>query len=133
MSENPGAYQEALASCVELFQYGADIGYDFTLLDIGGGFPGEMNSHQLFGRMADAIKQSLSQYFSPTLYPHLRVIAEPGACTCTIHCVYHAHTHMHAHIHTHKNTHIYTHTHTHTRTPHTHTHTHTHTFTHTQS
>lgn len=36
MSENLGAYQEALAACAELFQYGADVGYDFTLLDIGG-------------------------------------------------------------------------------------------------
>ena len=80
MSENPAAYQEALAACAELFQYGADIGYDFTLLDIGGGFPGEKRSDKLFGRMADAIKQSLSQHFSPTVYSRLQVIAEPGTC-----------------------------------------------------
>ena len=85
MSENPAAYQGALAVCAELFQYGADIGYDFTLLDIGGGFPGEKNSHELFGRMADAIKLSLSKHFSPVVYPHLRVIAEPGICdVCSI-------------------------------------------------
>ena len=44
MSENPAAYQEALAACSELFQYGADVGFDFTLLDIGGEFPGEKHS-----------------------------------------------------------------------------------------
>ena len=78
MSENPGAYQQALAACSELFQYGADVGFDFTLLDIGGGFPGEKHTAKLFSRMADAIKLSLSQHFSPSAYPQLRVIAEPG-------------------------------------------------------
>lgn len=84
MSENPGAYQEALAACAELFQRGVEVGYDFTLLDIGGGFPGKKHTATLFNRMADAIKQSLSQHFSPSKFPHLRVIAEPGTCNvCT--------------------------------------------------
>ena len=106
MSENPAAYQEALAACAELFQYGADVGYDFTVLDIGGGFPGEKNSeaNQLFDRMADTIKQSLSQYFSSTVCQHLRIIAEPGiinnimiahTCTYTSTCT-HARTHWSA-------------------------------------
>ena len=88
MSENPSAYQEALAACAELFQCGADVGYDFSLLDIGGGFPGEKHTDELFSRMADAINQSLSQHFSPTKYPHLRVIAEPG--TYMLHTLYYA-------------------------------------------
>ena len=78
MSENPIAYQEALTACAKLFQYGADVGYDFTLLDIGGGFPGEKHTAKLFSRMADAIQLSLNQHFSLSMYPHLRVIAEPG-------------------------------------------------------
>ena len=95
MSENPSAYQEALVACAELFQHGADVGYDFTLLDIGGGFPGEKNTAKLFGRMADVIKQSLSQHFSPSLYPNLRVIAEPGTHNI-MSCIYaHKHTHTH--------------------------------------
>ena len=92
MSENPGAYQEALAACAELFQCGADVGYDFSLLDIGGGFPGEVHSAELFSRMADAIRKSLSQHFSSTKYPHLRVIAEPGTYMSHIISCMHTHT-----------------------------------------
>lgn len=92
MSENPSAYREALATCAEIFQCGADVGYDFSLLDIGGGFPGEVHTAELFGRMADAITQSLSEHFSPTKFPHLRVIAEPGT--------YKSHTIMYAHTYT---------------------------------
>lgn len=78
MSKNPSAYQDALVACVELFQCGVDVGYDFTLLDIGGGFPGDKVSTELFDRMVDTINQALGQHFSPTRYPHLTIIAEPG-------------------------------------------------------
>ena len=98
MSKNPSAYQEALAACAELFQHGADVGYDFTLLDIGGGFPGEKNTTKLFGRMADVIKQSLSQHFSPSLYPNLRVIAEPGTHNIICHVFMYTNTHTHTYI-----------------------------------
>ena len=95
MSENPGAYQQALAACSELFQFGADVGFDFTLLDIGGGFPGEKHTAKLFNRMADAIKLSLSQHFSPSMYRHLRVIAEPGTISMCTHVTIHTYKIMH--------------------------------------
>ena len=78
MSTNPSAYSSALATCLELFQYGAEVGFQFTVLDIGGGFPGERDSDELFDRMARAVREGLSQHFSPGLYPNLKVIAEPG-------------------------------------------------------
>ena len=60
----------------EVFEYGKKLGYHFSLLDIGGGFPGTRGSEQLFEKMAAAINDSVSRHFSA--YPGLKVIAEPG-------------------------------------------------------
>ncbi len=60
----------------ELFEYGCEIGYKMTLLDIGGGFLGEKDSKDIFQQLATAIKTSLHTYFNK--YPQLKVIAEPG-------------------------------------------------------
>ena len=62
----------------ELFQYGADIGLHFSLLDIGGGFPGTKDSTDLFAKVTSAINQSLQTLFSKLSYPRLTIIAEPG-------------------------------------------------------
>ena len=76
--QTPSAYQEALAMCLEMFEYGASIGYYFTLLDIGGGYPGEKGSEELFRKVASAINQALGQQFSLSKYSNLDIIAEPG-------------------------------------------------------
>lgn len=78
LSDNPSAYVAALAACATLFHYGTEVGYQFTLLDIGGGFPGEKGSDNMYAQLVAAIKRGLSQHFSPAIYPHLKVIAEPG-------------------------------------------------------
>ena len=62
----------------ELFAYGSQIGYQFSLLDIGGGFPGDKRSREVFHRVTSAINSTLETHFSPETYPGLRVIAEPG-------------------------------------------------------
>ena len=64
--------------CAEMFEYGASIGYSFTLLDIGGGYPGEKGSEELFKKVTCAINQALREHFGPSKYPHLDIIAEPG-------------------------------------------------------
>ena len=64
--------------CADMFQYGASVGYSFTLLDIGGGYPGEKGSEELFGKVTSAINQSLREHFSSSKYPNLDIIAEPG-------------------------------------------------------
>lgn len=84
MSKNPSAYKGALGTCAELFQFGATVGYDFTLLDIGGGFPGEKGSTGLFDEMAEAIKEGLTQHFCYIQCRHLKVVAEPGTCMYTL-------------------------------------------------
>ena len=62
----------------ELFDYGAQIGYQFSLLDIGGGFPGQAGSRDMFHSVASAINQTLASLFSPEAHPGVRFIAEPG-------------------------------------------------------
>ena len=72
----------------ELFQYGADIGFDFSLLDIGGGFPGTKDSSDLFTEVTSSINQSLQRLFSSSSYPRLTVIAEPGMGCMSCESVY---------------------------------------------
>lgn len=37
-------YAKAIYTAKKLFDYAETLGYDFTLLDIGGGFPGDKNT-----------------------------------------------------------------------------------------
>lgn len=85
---SPSAYQDALARCAELFSYADSIGYHFTLLDIGGGFPGQKGTDTLFGNLSVGITEALNKHFSSSKYPDLNIIAEPGL-------IFH---NMHAHI-----------------------------------
>ena len=62
----------------EMFEYGASIGYRFTLLDVGGGYPGERGSEELFKKVTEAINEALIKHFHPSKFPDLDVIAEPG-------------------------------------------------------
>ena len=68
----------ALAMSAQLFQYGRSIGYNFTLLDIGGGYPGDKGTNEIFRRVADAINKGLDVHFNSKTYPGLVVNAEPG-------------------------------------------------------
>ena len=58
-----------------VFQYGKKIGFDLTLLDIGGGFPGHHGSEDDFKKLSTAINSSLLKYFNDD---RITVIAEPG-------------------------------------------------------
>ena len=71
-------FRMAIEICSKVFQHAASIGYDLTLLDIGGGYPGADNLG-LFEEEADAIKQSLDKYFNKKQFPSLKVIGEPGS------------------------------------------------------
>ena len=84
MAQSPSAYVNAIKKAAEMFAYGSQIGYHFSLLDIGGGYPGETTSKELFHRMTGAINSALKTYFSPEVYPDLRVIGEPGMSKYTI-------------------------------------------------
>lgn len=78
--QTPAAYQNALELSSEIFKCASVVGYHFSLLDIGGGFPGDKGSSELFKKTTVAINTGLETYFSKEDYPSLKIIAEPGEC-----------------------------------------------------
>lgn len=67
-------YHEAVKVAKDLFDYAKGIGYTFTLLDIGGGFPGDNNKP--IDRYAKAVNEAIDHYFP--VETEIRIIAEPG-------------------------------------------------------
>ncbi|KAJ9592498.1 hypothetical protein L9F63_015815 [Diploptera punctata] len=71
---DPPAFRRAIASAKMLFNAGENLGYNFRILDIGGGFPGNKNSS--IHKISEVVNAALEDYFpDPGL---VRVIAEPG-------------------------------------------------------
>ncbi|KAF8787376.1 ornithine decarboxylase-like isoform X1 [Argiope bruennichi] len=81
LCEQPFAYAKAVKMAREVFDMAEDIGYHFTLLDLGGGFPGSTGSMDIFDKMCYYITEALDQHFPEGC--GIRVIAEPG---CYIAC-----------------------------------------------
>ncbi len=75
LSQNPGAYSTALKMAADVFEYAHTQGYRFSLLDIGGGYPGYERMQDVFQRQVCAIREGLANFKT---YPNLRVISEPG-------------------------------------------------------
>lgn len=71
---DPPVFRRAIAAARDLFEYGASLGYQFSLLDIGGGFPGNKGSN--IDKIAEVINKSLDEYFPEGCGVH--IIAEPG-------------------------------------------------------
>ena len=65
------AYVDAIARARAAFDMGKAAGYDFTLLDVGGGF-----EDATFERAAAILKDALDAHFP--VRDRLRIIAEPG-------------------------------------------------------
>ncbi|KAB7496443.1 Ornithine decarboxylase, partial [Armadillidium nasatum] len=70
---DPQIYYEAIRKAREVFDKAIGIGYSPYLLDIGGGFPGNVGSS--LDQSAEFINKGLRQYFSDE---NVQVIAEPG-------------------------------------------------------
>lgn len=66
-------YFKAIGICKDLFDYAAILGFTMTLLDIGGGFPGDNN--KTIDEVSLFVNQGLETYFPDK---NVRVIAEPG-------------------------------------------------------
>ncbi|KAM5269564.1 antizyme inhibitor 2-like isoform 1-T2 [Hipposideros larvatus] len=83
--QNPQNFTQAIANCRRVFEMGRGVGHDMSLLDIGGGFPGEEGSEPEFEKMARVINAALAQHFPEET--GVEVIAEPGrfyvASVCT--------------------------------------------------
>jgi ornithine decarboxylase len=70
------AYSDAVARARNVFDIGYAMGFNFDLLDIGGGFPGTASAPVSFEDCAKALQKSLAEHF-PT-NSGVRVISEPG-------------------------------------------------------
>ncbi|XP_064159188.1 ornithine decarboxylase-like [Anguilla rostrata] len=73
---DPETYSQAISDARCVFDMGAELGYNMTLLDIGGGFPGSDDSDQKFEEFTAVINPALDKYFPPD--SEVQVIAEPG-------------------------------------------------------
>ncbi|KAI5102579.1 ornithine decarboxylase, partial [Silurus meridionalis] len=73
---DPETYTQAIADARCVFDMGAELGYNMTLLDIGGGFPGSDDSKLKFEEITAVINPSLDKYFPADC--GVRIIAEPG-------------------------------------------------------
>jgi ornithine decarboxylase len=79
------AYVDALDRAKTVFDLAESLDVKLSVLDIGGGFPGDENEEALFGfeQVAATISQKIDE-----LFPDVRIIAEPGryfvAACCTL-------------------------------------------------
>ncbi|XP_073846735.1 ornithine decarboxylase 1-like isoform X2 [Musca autumnalis] len=67
------AYDRAITESKILFDFGTKLGFQMTLLDIGGGFPG--SDHVTFKKICDIVGRSLERNFPED---NVNIIAEPG-------------------------------------------------------
>lgn len=72
-AKNPNVYRTAIRYSREVFDYAASIGHNFTMLDIGGGFPGHQG--QLVHETFYVVNDALDEFFSDS---NIQIIAEPG-------------------------------------------------------
>lgn len=83
-------YDKAICYARKVFEFGDNVGYNFNMLDIGGGFPG--GKEESIDVFAVVINAALQKYFSDS---DVKVIARPGKyfvesaywLTCIIHSV----------------------------------------------
>ncbi|KAJ8333065.1 hypothetical protein SKAU_G00419610 [Synaphobranchus kaupii] len=73
---DPETYTQAISDSRCVFDMGTELGYNMTLLDIGGGFPGSDDSRLKFEEFTAVINPALDKYFPAD--SEVRVIAEPG-------------------------------------------------------
>lgn len=71
-----GAYAAAVASARSVFRVAEEEGFHFTLLDIGGGFPGQPSAPLSFEEICGVLRPALDSHFPESM--GVRIIAEPG-------------------------------------------------------
>uniref|UniRef100_A0A674C6P4 ornithine decarboxylase n=1 Tax=Salmo trutta TaxID=8032 RepID=A0A674C6P4_SALTR len=73
---DPDTYSQAISDARCVFDMGAEVGFNMTLLDIGGGFPGSEDTKLKFEEITAVINPALDKYFPAD--SKIRIIAEPG-------------------------------------------------------
>nr|XP_022912691.1 ornithine decarboxylase 1-like [Onthophagus taurus]XP_022912692.1 ornithine decarboxylase 1-like [Onthophagus taurus] len=88
--KDPPVFRKAIAAARSVFDYAKTLDFNFNLLDIGGGFPGDFGTS--IDRIAEIVNAALDDYFPD---PSVDVIAEPGryyvssayTLACNIHSI----------------------------------------------
>lgn len=70
-SHDPGAFVSSVDMAKRAFDIGHDLGFEFNILDVGGGF-----CHDDFERVAKVLGQKIDEQFPEEM--GVRIIAEPG-------------------------------------------------------
>jgi ornithine decarboxylase len=70
------AFSLAVKQAYDAWQIATELGFNMTLLDIGGGFPGQSNAPITFTEIATVVNEALNIYFPSD--SGVRIIAEPG-------------------------------------------------------
>lgn len=70
------AFVDAIQNARIIMNYGNKLGFTMTLLDIGGGFPGNTGTEDYFAEIASAVNKALDEHFPEN--EEVRIIAEPG-------------------------------------------------------
>ncbi|XP_074035724.1 ornithine decarboxylase [Leptinotarsa decemlineata] len=86
----PPVFRRAISASRKIFDFAETLGYQFSLLDLGGGFPGDKETS--IDEIADVINVALDDFFSDL---EVQVIAEPGrfyvssayTLACNIHSI----------------------------------------------
>lgn len=75
--KNKNVFIDAIQKSRRVFDIGKSYGFDMSILDIGGGFLGDINN-TLFDETADVINEAICVNFPQSETDHLQIIAEPG-------------------------------------------------------
>lgn len=78
--QSSDTFYQAIKDARHVFDIAKKYGYNFNILDLGGGFPGfDSEENQItFEQIADSIKIGLNDFFNPNEFQNLKIIAEPG-------------------------------------------------------
>lgn len=72
-------YKKAIVDAHNIFEYAKSLGLNLSLLDIGGGYPGDFeyeSSLSLFKEISQVVNTNLDKYFNDK--NHYSIISEPG-------------------------------------------------------
>ncbi|KAK3737065.1 hypothetical protein QZH41_013871, partial [Actinostola sp. cb2023] len=73
---NEMAFDKSIQSSRHIFDQAEKLGFSFSILDIGGGFPGKDSKNAFFEKVCHVINHNLEEHFPVST--GVKIIAEPG-------------------------------------------------------
>jgi len=80
--KNKNVFKDVIRKCKYVFDTGNSYGFNMNILDIGGGFLGDIDN-VLFDDVAEVINEAINTNFTKTEVESMRIIAEPGRYFCS--------------------------------------------------